>query len=35
MPLGDELQENFNTRALPQSGRGMEPEEETAKVEQA
>ena len=35
MPLGDELLENFNTRALPQSGRGMAPEEKTAKVEQA
>ena len=28
MPLGDELLDNFNTRALPQSGRVMSPEEE-------
>ena len=35
MPLGDELLENFNTRALPQSGRVMSPEEEAAEVEQA
>ena len=35
MRLGDELLENFNTRALPQSGRVMSPEEEAAEVEQA
>lgn len=33
MPLGDELLENFNTRALPQSGRVMSPEEEAAEME--
>ena len=33
MPLGDELLENFNTRALPQSGRVMSPEEEVAEME--
>ena len=33
MPLGDELLENFNIRALPQSGRVMSPEEEAAEME--
>ena len=33
MPLGDELLDNFNTRALPQSGRVMSPEEEAAEME--
>ena len=30
MPLGDELRERFNIRAMPQAGRIMSPEEEEA-----